>query len=119
MENIIEAIIPVIPVVLIALTGLVLGWIKGKGWLKEGFLVELETDISAVVNETYQEYVKERKKAAEDGKLTEEEKATARNIALAKLKELGKKKGKEYASEHLIPVALDLIEKVITKKKSG
>lgn len=119
MENVIEILIPLIPGAIIALVALGLGWIKGKGWIKEGFLTELKTDVSSVVNEVYHEYVKEKKKAAEDGKLTEEEKKAARQLALDKLKELGKKKGKNYAKEWLVPVILDLIEKFVTNKKTG
>lgn len=119
MENIIEALIPVIPGLIIALVAIGLGWIKGKGWIREGFITELETDVSAVVNEVYQEYVKEKKKAAEDGKLTEDEKKHARQLAVDKLKALGKQKGKDYAKEWAMPVILDLIEKFVTKKKEG
>jgi len=119
MENIIEILIPLIPGAVIALVALGLGWIKGKGWIKEGFINEIETDVSAVVNEVYQEYVKEKKTAAADGKLTEEEKKHARQLALGKLKTLGTQKGKNYAKEWLVPVILDLIEKFVSNKKTG
>jgi len=119
MENVWEVLIPLIPGAIIALVALGLGFIKGKGWIREDFISELETDVSAVVNEVYQEYVKEKKTAAEDGKLTEDEKKHARQLAFDKLKELGKKKGKNYVKEWAVPVILDLIEKFVTKKKEG
>ena len=112
-------IIDAAPALIIAAVGLALGWIKGKGWLKDQFLDQLDTDVKAVVNEVYQEYVKSRKAAGSDGKLTEEEKKEARQLALDKLKALGKDKGKDYAKEWLLPVILDLIEKWVTKKKKG
>lgn len=117
-----EAILPFMPAIIglvLAGVGAGLAWVKGKGWLRAQFLDALNTDISAVVNEVYQEYVKARKAASEDGTLTEEEKKEARNLALKKLKELGKAKGKDYAKEHLVPVVMDLIEKWVSKKKSS
>ena len=119
MDQLIEVLLPVIPGLIIAGVALVLGWIKGKGWLKAEFLEQFKTDVSAVVNEVYQEYVKARKLASEDGKLTEDEKKEARRLALEKLKAIGAAKGKDYAKSWLIPVALDLIEKFVTQKKAG
>lgn len=103
----------------LALLGLFFGWVKRKGWIKAEFLEDLERDIGAVVNETYQEYVKVRKAANADGKLTEEEKKQARKLAIDKLVALGKEKGIDYGKSHLIPIIKDLIERWVNRKKDG
>jgi len=115
-----EAIVPFIPAIVggvLALLALGFAWLKGKNWIKEGFLVELERDVSAVVTEVSDTYVNARKEANEDGKLTDEEKKQARQLAIDRLKELGKQKGKNYAKNWLIPVIADLIEKWISRKQ--
>lgn len=114
-----EALVPFLPAIVggvLALVALGFAWLKGKNWIKEGFLVELERDVSAVVTEVTNTYVNERKKANEDGKLTEEEKKHARQLAIDRLKALGKEKGKNYAKTWLIPVIADLIEKWVNRK---
>lgn len=97
----------------------IVAWIKSKQWIDDRFLNEFETDVKSAVNDTYQVWVRARKEAAKDGKLTAEEKKVAQQLALNKLKEIGMLKGKNYAKEHLIPLALDLVEKWVTKKKKG
>lgn len=52
-----------------------------------GIVERLDDLVLKVVNEVYQTYVREIKNAREDGTLTEEEKAEAKRIAIAKLKE--------------------------------
>ena len=104
---------------ILTLLGLGFSWLKGKGWIKAEFLTALETDVGSAVNLTYQEYVKARKAANEDGKLTEEEKKQARDLAIDKLKAIGKDKGKNYAKTWIMPVALNLVERWVNRKKDG
>lgn len=117
MEIILGLVLPHLPMIIITIIGAILAFIKGKEWIHEGFVDQLDTDVSAVVNEVYQEFVKARKTANKNGKLTEEEKKNARQLALDKLKELGAKKGKNYAQEWLVPVVLDLIERHVSRNK--
>ena len=115
-----ETLLPYMPAIIgLVLTGFaaLLAWVKAKGWLNAQFLDQLNVDVSAAVNDTYQTYVRARKAANGDGKLTAEEKGEARKKALDTLKEIGKAKGKDYAKEWLLPVAADLVEKWVTRKK--
>lgn len=117
-----ELVIQLAPYIIsgfLSLIGAGLAWVKGKGWIREQFLEELEVDIGAVVNQVYQEYVKARKEANADGKLTKEEAKQARQLAVDKLIALGKEKGKNYAKSHLLPIILDQVERWVNRKKGG
>jgi hypothetical protein len=74
--------------------------------------------VETAVRDTYEEYVREAKNAAEDGKLTSGERKDAMNMAISKAKNLAAVNGfnllKFYAAEYL-PV---LIEKVIRRDKA-
>ncbi len=122
METLLALLPEVMPYIItgvLALAGLFFGWVKRKGWVKAEFLDDLERDVGAVVNETYQDYVKARKEANSDGKLTEEEKKMARKLALDKLIALGKSKGVDYGKAYLIPIVMDLVERWVNRKKDG
>lgn len=69
--------------------------------------------LEAGVMRTYQEYVKARKQASEDGTLTEDEKRTARQMAFAFAKSYAMTEGMNLVKElgaEMIPV---LIEKTV------
>ena len=122
MEAILALLPQVMPYIIagiLSLIGLGFAWLKRKGWVKAEFLEELERDVGSVVNLTYQEYVKARKEASKDGKLTEDEKKQARQIAIDKLKALGKEKGIDYGKNHLLPLILDYVERWVNRKKDG
>ena len=119
IEGIIVQFLPYIITGLLSLVATGLAWVKGKGWLREQFLDELEVDVGAIVNQVYQEYVRARKDANPDGKLTDEEAKQARQLAVDKLIALGKAKGKDYAKSHLLPLILDQVERWVNRKKGG
>lgn len=106
---------------IVALIGLIYGGLKVKyfafdkpGEEKKKKLVELG---ESAVKETFDEYVRELKKAREDGKLTKEEIATANTMAINKLKEKAKANGLEavkIVAEEYLPV---LIDKIVRKNK--
>lgn len=114
-----EAIIPLIPEIVAVVLGFIATLAVRKKWIKEDLAKKLEGDISGAVTEVYDEYVKAKKKGNEDGKLTDEEKKVARDMAIAKVKEIGKTKGVDYAKEYGLPLIKGLIEKYVTKKKEG
>lgn len=89
-----------------------------KKWLNEDLADKLEKDVSGAVTAVYHEYVKARKDASEDGKLTDEEKKEARNKALAMLKSIGKEKGIDYAKTYGVQAVTALVEKYVTKNKA-
>ena len=105
----------VIGALLAAVTGLVVRW----SWVKKLRLEQAVQCISAGVRETYEEYVRETKKASEDGKLTAEERDAAMRMALAKARSYAREKGfdllKIYAAEFL-PV---LAERIIGVQKAS
>jgi hypothetical protein len=116
----IEALVPYIPAIvggLLALLTLGFAWVKGKGWIKEGFLTELERDVKAVVSEVSDSYVEAYNRAAEDGVVTEEEKKEARQLVIDRLIEVGKSKGKDYAKTWLVPIIVDLVEKFVRNRR--
>lgn len=114
-----ETIIPIIPEIVAVVLGFIATWVVKKKWVSEALAKKLEGDVSGAVTEVYEEYVKGKKLGNEDGKLTEEEKKVARDMAIAKIKEIGKTKGVDYAKEYGIPLIKGLIEKYVTKKKEG
>ena len=97
------------------LAGLLLRWQAVKKWRLEKLVQALE----AAVRETYEEYVRQHKLAAADGKLTDEERQAAMRLAITRAREIAARDGidllKYYAKEYL-PV---LVEKIIGKQKSG
>lgn len=119
MFDTIISLVPHLVPVLVIVVGVGLSWLVGKKWITEAFAGDLKEDISAAVTAVYHEYVKAKKLANEDGKLTEEEKEEARKLAIAKLIEIGKARGKDYAKDHLLPHILKWIELFVSKKKNG
>lgn len=112
-----DAIAPHLPELVTLGLGLLFAWIVKKGWLNQELAEQLKLDVSGAVTATYHEYVKARKAANEDGKLTEEEKKEARNLALKKLSEIGKEKGIDYGKKYGMPLVLGLVEKYVTSNK--
>lgn len=117
MEQIIELLLANLPAIIIFVIATVGGIAVKKKWIKQEHFDKLNQDLSGAVNEVYQEYVKV-KKAAGGGKLTEEQKEEARQLAIAKLKEIGKTKGIDYAKEYGLPFILALIEKLVQRNKA-
>lgn len=113
-ETIIEP--NLLPMVLMAIAVLA-AIAKKKGWLDAKMVDMLKEDVQGVVTAIYHEYVKERKIASEDGKLTEEEKKEAREKAILKLKEIGKEKGIDYVKKYGLPLILGLVEKYVQSNK--
>lgn len=78
----------VLPWALTALAGVLIKYayskVKSDYW--RGVLTTATNEIFDAVRETHQTYVDEIKKGREDGKLTDEEKATAKDKALATAK---------------------------------
>lgn len=118
MDKILELALPHIPDILVVLIGLAFTFMVRKKWIKEELAKKLEEDISAAVTATYLEYVKAKKLASEDGKLTEEEKKEARSIALKKLAEIGKEKGVDYAKTYGVPLIMSLVERMVQRNKN-
>lgn len=114
-----EAIAPHIPALVTLGVGLLVAFMVKKGWVKADLGEMLKLDVAGAVNAVYQEYVKARKEANADGKLTDEEKKEARNLALAKLKEIGKEKGIDYAKTYGLPAILGLVEKFVSSNKAA
>ena len=114
-----EQLLPLVPELLAIVLGFVVTLVVRKKWVSEKLANQLKDDVSGTVTEVYHEYVKDRKAKAEDGKLTEEEKKEARNLALKKLGDIGKDKGIDYAKQYGIPLILSLVEKFVTQKKAG
>ena len=112
-----EMLIEHIPTLVTLGVGLLVAWVVRKGWIKADLGDKLKLDVSGAVNAVYHEYVKARKEANADGKLTDEEKKEARNLALAKLKEIGKEKGIDYAKTYGVPAILGLVEKYVSENK--
>ena len=112
-----ELISPHILELIVLGLGLLFGFMVRKGWLKKELGDALKLDVQGAVTAVYHEYVKARKAANEDGKLTDEEKKEARNLALQKLKEIGKDKGVDYAKTYGVPLVLGLVEKYVTANK--
>ena len=114
-----ELILPHIPAVIALILGAIFTFAVKKKWIKEDLADKLEKDVSGSVTAVYHEYVQARKAANEDGKLTDDEKKEARNLAIAKLKEIGKEKGIDYAKEYGLPAILGLVEKYVTSNKAA
>jgi hypothetical protein len=75
----------VVSLVLTTLVGLLWTWLR-----KKGLETEAVDTLRTAVAKVQDEYVTFLKRAAEDGKLTEEERAEARNLAVEKALELAK-----------------------------
>ena len=114
-----ELIEPHIGTALVFIIGAIFTFAAKKKWLKEDLADKLEKDVSGAVTSVYHEYVKAKKDASEDGKLTDEEKKEARNKAIEALKTVGKEKGIDYAKEYGVPAILGLVEKYVTKNKAA
>lgn len=82
---------PLIAAAFAAVTGYFLTKIK-NGWIKTR-VQRLEHAVRTSVREVYQTYVSELKAANADGKLTAEEKAKAKDLAVAKAKSYAGMKG--------------------------
>jgi hypothetical protein len=86
-----------------------LGWVSSKlaKWIGEktknemvaGMLIRLNETVFTAVKEVQQVYVAAIKEAKKDGKLTDEEKAHAKQVALDKIKEYWGKKGLAQAAK--------------------
>jgi len=50
--------------------GIIATIVVKKGWVKADLVEKLKLDVAGVVNAVYQEYVKGKKEASADGKLT-------------------------------------------------
>lgn len=104
----------VIAAAITLLAGLAARW----GWVRKWRLDRAVECLAAGVRETYEEYVREIKKASEDGKLTDEERSFAMRMALEKAKSYALNAGfdllKVYAEEYL-PV---LVERIIGSQKA-
>lgn len=117
MEQIIALALENLPAIIIAIVSIVGGIAVKKKWIKQEHFDKLNQDTQVVVQEVYEEYVKAKKKASKNGKLSEEQKKEAREMAVAKLKELGKAKGIDYAKEYGIPFILALVERMVHRNK--
>jgi len=113
-----EMLIEHLPTLITLGVGLLVAWVVRKGWIKADLGEKLKMDVNGAVTSVYHEYVKSRKEANADGKLTDEEKKEARNLALSKLKEVGKEKGIDYAKTYGVPAILGLVEKYVSKNKT-
>ena len=98
--------------------GVSIAWMTRKGWLQKELGEELKLDVQGAVTSVYHEYVKAKKAANEDGKLTDDEKKEARTLALTKLKDIGSEKGMDYAKKYGVPALLGLVEKYVTANKA-
>lgn len=114
-----EQLLPLVPEIVAVVLGLIASVVVRNKWVEKEVANQLRDDVSGVVSEVYNEYVRARKKANEDGKLTDEEKKAARDLALKKLASVGKEKGVDYAKKYGVPLITGLIEKYVTKKKKG
>jgi hypothetical protein len=84
----------------------------------KGIKEEAVEAVSAAVTKTYHEFVKEAKDAWEDGKLTDEEKKHARQLAYNSAMEIAKGPVKDYLLNHGKDWIMDKVEDVISAKKN-
>jgi len=112
-----ELLEPHLGEILIFIIGAIATFVVKKKWVSEELAHSLEGDVKGAVTSVYLEYVKAKKAANEDGKLTEEEKKEARNLALKKLAQIGKEKGVDYAKTYGVPLILGLVEKYVQADK--
>ena len=106
-------------VIILSVVGFIFGFIKRRESVKKW---KLEVAIKALevgVNDTYRAYVRAIKDAKADGKLTDDEKEHARELAIAKAMQIAKEVGldlvKYYGKEYL-PV---IIEKIVQRNKTA
>ena len=103
----------------IYVVGLLFGFVKGLKWIKDKKLVVAAQSLEAGVEAVYQTYIKGLKAGREDGKLTEDEKSYARDLAIQKAKEFAAEEGvdllKVYGAMYL-PV---LVEKLVKRSKTA
>ncbi len=69
------------------------------------------------VQETYREFVRIRKREAADGRLTDEERAEARDKALYKLRKKVRRRAPEALAELTNSTLISLIEDAVAKEK--
>ena len=102
---------------LLGIIASVFGVVKALSWTKQKKLDIALDALEIGVRQTYEGYVKSLKMANQDGKLTDEEKKTARDIALTVATAWAKTQGvnlaKVYAKEYL-PI---LVEKLVRSSK--
>lgn len=100
-----------------AVLALIWGFIKAKDVIKNKTVQIALEGLELGVEEAWQTYVKALKAANEDGKLTDEERKNARELAISVAKEYCKTKGvdllKAFAKEY-IPV---IIKKLVDQRK--
>ena len=93
------------------------GWLKRNKKIRQYKADMAMNFVQAAVTETYNTYVHERKAAWEDGKLTDEERATARQMAIDTAIDYAKDNGLDlvkYYGKEMLP---SVIERVIGHNK--
>lgn len=100
----------------IAITALV-GYLIKKSMFDQASQEAIQA-IGAGVTDTWRTYVKEIKDAREDGKLTDEEKKTARERAYKVALETAKGPGLNLLKSWAWPKVVSVIEDYVNKKKS-
>lgn len=111
--NYVELLTPLI----IAIVGLLIAYLQRKGYISAELAKKLELDVQGSVAAVQHEYMDAIKKANEDGVVTPQEAENARKMALAKLLEVGKEKGIDYAKTYGVTALVGLIEKKVTELK--
>ena len=85
---------------------------------RNALLARVSEMARGAVTEVYTEYVRARKAAAADGKLTPEEKQEAQSAALEKLMAAGKEAGVDLAKEFGTPFLKSLLESAVSWAKA-
>jgi hypothetical protein len=105
-------------ITLLTLAFTALGGYLTKLARSKGLKEEAIEAVSAAVGKTYNEFVREAKAAWEDGKLTDEEKKHARELAYTSAIEIAKGPVKTYLLNHGKDWIMDKVEDIISAKKN-
>lgn len=112
-----EGVQSILKTVIFLLISALLSLVFGKKW-KEGQYAEAIEALKAGVEKVYEEQVRQWKKNASDGKLSDEERAKARALALEHAKLLAKGPGLKLLSTWGKDKIASLIADIIAKRKS-
>lgn len=107
---------------LVTVVGALLAWGAKHGVQKAGedkAKADAVLALEAGVNQAWEEFVKNAREAAKDGKLTKSEKESARNLAIQHAKAVAAGPGLKMLNTWGRPVLDSLIKKIVNKFKGG
>lgn len=115
-----SAVVDIVTAVVVALLPLAFAWLASKVAKSEAQKEAVQL-LKTGVEEVYQTFVKKLKAALADGsgKLSEAEKQKARDMAIAKAKELAKPAARKVLEAWGKPVLEALVSRIVNRNKSG